>query len=154
MLFAVILAFNDRGTLVVEAAPMPRTLSTTSFCLPTIAEAVSLDPMAQQGSRSRRMWFFDTMPYHRDSSLRVDADCRVTLTFRQFYTESHEHDIRWRFEDVAWGGPADFDVDGNVNAFDFLAFQNAFGEGDMACDFDRDGVLTVFDFLAYLNSLT
>lgn len=46
---------------------------------------------------------------------------------------------------------ADFDGDGALTIFDFLAFQNAFDAGDMAADFDEDGTLTIFDFLAFQN---
>ena len=53
----------------------------------------------------------------------------------------------------AGGAPcrADFDEDGQLSIFDFLAFQNAFDAGDLAADFDGDGVLTLFDFLAFQN---
>jgi hypothetical protein len=46
---------------------------------------------------------------------------------------------------------ADFDLDGDLNIFDFLAFQNAFVAGDPMADFDFDGELTLFDFLAFQN---
>ena len=46
---------------------------------------------------------------------------------------------------------ADFDGDGQLSIFDFLAFQNAFDAGDLAADFDGDGELTIFDFLAFQN---
>ncbi len=46
---------------------------------------------------------------------------------------------------------ADFDGDGQLTIFDFLAFQNAFDAGDLAADFDGDGSLTIFDFLAFQN---
>ncbi|OAB63228.1 hypothetical protein AY599_27275 [Leptolyngbya valderiana BDU 20041] len=46
---------------------------------------------------------------------------------------------------------ADFDGDGVLDIFDFLAFQNAFASGDLAADFDGDGVLNIFDFLAFQN---
>ena len=46
---------------------------------------------------------------------------------------------------------ADFDLDGELNIFDFLAFQNAFVAGDPMADFDFDGELTLFDFLAFQN---
>ncbi|UYV13344.1 MAG: hypothetical protein NCW75_03445 [Phycisphaera sp.] len=46
---------------------------------------------------------------------------------------------------------ADFDLDGELNIFDFLAFQNAFVTGDPMADFDFDGELTLFDFLAFQN---
>ena len=45
----------------------------------------------------------------------------------------------------------DFDGDGQLSIFDFLAFQNAFDAGDLVADFDGDGVLTIFDFLAFQN---
>ncbi|UYV12521.1 MAG: hypothetical protein NCW75_14645 [Phycisphaera sp.] len=46
---------------------------------------------------------------------------------------------------------ADFDGDGDLTIFDFLAFQNAFDAGDLAADFDGDGALNIFDFLAFQN---
>ena len=46
---------------------------------------------------------------------------------------------------------ADFDGDGVLTIFDFLAFQNAFSAGSLRADFDGDGVLTIFDFLAFQN---
>ncbi len=47
---------------------------------------------------------------------------------------------------------ADFDGDGQLTLFDFLAFQNAFDAGEPAADFDGDGELTLFDFLAFQNA--
>ena len=47
---------------------------------------------------------------------------------------------------------ADFDGDGSLNIFDFLAFQNAFDSGDAAADCDEDGSLTLFDFLCFQNA--
>jgi hypothetical protein len=47
---------------------------------------------------------------------------------------------------------ADFDGDGALTIFDFLAFQNAFDAGAVAADFDGDGTLTLFDFLAFQNA--
>ena len=44
---------------------------------------------------------------------------------------------------------ADFDGDGELTIFDFLAFQTAFDAGDAAADVDGDGSLTIFDFLAF-----
>jgi hypothetical protein len=60
--------------------------------------------------------------------------------------------VDWvREELVGEGCPADFDGDGALTIFDFLAFQNAFDAGDPAADFDGDGALTIFDFLAFQN---
>ena len=47
---------------------------------------------------------------------------------------------------------ADFDGDGSLSIFDFLAFQNAFDAGDLAADCDEDGSLTLFDFLCFQNA--
>jgi hypothetical protein len=47
---------------------------------------------------------------------------------------------------------ADFDGDGELTIFDFLAFQNAFDSGDAAADCDGDGSLTLFDFLCFQNA--
>ena len=46
---------------------------------------------------------------------------------------------------------ADFDGDGSLTIFDFLAFQNAFDSGDLIADCDADGSLTLFDFLCFQN---
>lgn len=46
---------------------------------------------------------------------------------------------------------ADFDGDGRLTIFDFLAFQTAFGMGNPRADIDGDGSLTLFDFLAFQN---
>lgn len=44
---------------------------------------------------------------------------------------------------------ADFDGDGVLSVFDFIAFQRAFDTGDMRADLDRDGRLTIFDFMLF-----
>ncbi|UYV12923.1 MAG: hypothetical protein NCW75_01245 [Phycisphaera sp.] len=46
----------------------------------------------------------------------------------------------------------DFDEDGALTIFDFLAFQNAFDAGDPIADCDEDGSLTIFDFLCFQNA--
>ncbi|MEQ9096486.1 MAG: GC-type dockerin domain-anchored protein [Phycisphaerales bacterium] len=46
----------------------------------------------------------------------------------------------------------DFDEDGQLTIFDFLAFQNAFDSGDLIADCDADGSLTLFDFLCFQNA--
>ncbi|MEO1008892.1 MAG: GC-type dockerin domain-anchored protein [Planctomycetota bacterium] len=46
---------------------------------------------------------------------------------------------------------ADFDRDGQLTIFDFLAFQTYFAVGDSRADLDRDGELTIFDFLQFQN---
>ena len=43
----------------------------------------------------------------------------------------------------------DFDGDGKLTIFDFIAYQDAFTRGDLLADFDGDGVLTVFDYLLF-----
>jgi hypothetical protein len=49
---------------------------------------------------------------------------------------------------------ADFDGDGSLTIFDFLAFQNAFDTGSLCADFDGDGRLTIFDFLRFQNEFS
>lgn len=44
---------------------------------------------------------------------------------------------------------ADFDGDGTLSVFDFIAYQAAFDAGDMRADFDEDGELSVFDYLLF-----
>jgi|GEM_PF-2386318 len=46
----------------------------------------------------------------------------------------------------------DFDGDGSLTIFDFLAFQNAFDAGDTRADCDEDGSLNIFDFLCFQNA--
>ncbi|MEQ9096644.1 MAG: GC-type dockerin domain-anchored protein [Phycisphaerales bacterium] len=55
---------------------------------------------------------------------------------------------------IEYGLPcaADFDGDGTLTIFDFLAFQNAFDAGLPSADFDGDGRLSLFDFLAFQNA--
>jgi hypothetical protein len=47
---------------------------------------------------------------------------------------------------------ADFDGDGALTVFDFLAFQNAFDLGLRSADFNGDGRINLFDFLAFQNA--
>ena len=47
---------------------------------------------------------------------------------------------------------ADFDGDGTLTIFDFLAYQNAFDAADPTADCDEDGALTIFDFLCFQNA--
>ncbi|MFG0284011.1 MAG: GC-type dockerin domain-anchored protein [Phycisphaerales bacterium JB039] len=46
---------------------------------------------------------------------------------------------------------ADLTGEGELDFFDFLAFQNLFAAGDMRADFTGDGALDFFDFLAFQN---
>src|SRR5690606_28504771 len=47
---------------------------------------------------------------------------------------------------------ADIDGSGELDFFDFLAFQNLFAAGDPQADFNGDGVLDVFDFLEFQDA--
>ena len=49
------------------------------------------------------------------------------------------------------GCPADLTVDGSLDFFDFLEFQNLFAAGSRRADFDCSGTLDFFDFLAFQN---
>ncbi|MFG0286385.1 MAG: GC-type dockerin domain-anchored protein, partial [Phycisphaerales bacterium JB039] len=46
----------------------------------------------------------------------------------------------------------DFDDNGSLDFFDFLAFQNAFAMGDRRADLNKDGFLSLFDFLVFQNA--
>ncbi|MFG0285165.1 MAG: GC-type dockerin domain-anchored protein [Phycisphaerales bacterium JB039] len=46
----------------------------------------------------------------------------------------------------------DFNQDGTLDIFDFLAFQNAFAMGDPAADCDHSGRLDLFDFLCFQSA--
>ena len=47
---------------------------------------------------------------------------------------------------------ADFNDDGTVNTLDFLAYLNAFSNGDPAADCNDDGTVNTLDFLCFLNA--
>jgi len=47
------------------------------------------------------------------------------------------------------GCSADVNDDGELNIFDFIAFQQLFTSNDPAADCDNDGTLTVFDFICF-----
>jgi len=85
--------------------------------------------------------------------IRVDGDDSIAITFGQ----GDPFDYVQEFALTGDGAPcdagcrADFDGDGELTLFDFLAFSNAFDAGDSAADFDGDGSLTLFDFLAFSN---
>lgn len=49
---------------------------------------------------------------------------------------------------------ADLNLDGSLDLFDLLEFQNAFDVDNLVADFDGDGVLTIFDFLAFQNAFS
>ncbi|MFG0286374.1 MAG: GC-type dockerin domain-anchored protein [Phycisphaerales bacterium JB039] len=46
----------------------------------------------------------------------------------------------------------DLTGDGQLDLFDFLAFQNLFAAGDLRADFDGSGELDFFDFLAFQDA--
>jgi hypothetical protein len=46
----------------------------------------------------------------------------------------------------------DFNGDGELDLFDFLAFVNAFNEADPVSDCDHSGALDLFDFLCFVNA--
>lgn len=53
---------------------------------------------------------------------------------------------------VAWAPascPADFNGDGNLDILDFVAFQNAFVNGDAGADCNQDGNLDILDFVCF-----
>ncbi|MFI4882622.1 MAG: FG-GAP-like repeat-containing protein, partial [Phycisphaerales bacterium JB064] len=54
--------------------------------------------------------------------------------------------------EVTAGCYADLDGDGSLTIFDFLAFQNAFDDGDPIADCDGSGGLDIFDFLCFQNA--
>jgi len=93
-------------------------------------------------------------------SVRVSDVVDVTSEFRvRFVANDNPNDSVTEagvdaFSIFVGGTPAcraDFDGDGELTIFDFLAFQNAFDAGDLVADFDGDGELTIFDFLEFQN---
>ena len=61
--------------------------------------------------------------------------------------------IRWAVTDVVCGDGcyADFNGDGTLDFFDFLAYTNSFNAGEDNADCDNGGNLDFFDFLCYTN---
>ncbi|MFI4916435.1 MAG: GC-type dockerin domain-anchored protein [Phycisphaerales bacterium JB060] len=66
------------------------------------------------------------------------------------YTAS---DVQPEITDMYVGSPcyADFDRNGTLDVFDFLAYQNAFSVSDYRADCDGCGSLDIFDFLCFLT---
>ncbi|MEQ8845171.1 MAG: GC-type dockerin domain-anchored protein [Phycisphaerales bacterium] len=75
----------------------------------------------------------------------------VSATFWDITTDGDLMLVQSLLFAAGGGCRADFDGDGQLTIFDFLAFQNAFDAGDPLADFDGDGSLTIFDFLAFQN---
>ena len=50
--------------------------------------------------------------------------------------------------------PADFNVDGVADFFDYLDFVNAFSAGETSADFNADGTLDFFDYLDFLAAFS
>jgi len=48
----------------------------------------------------------------------------------------------------------DFNNDGSLNIFDFVAYQEAFNDGRKCADVNTDGSLNVFDFVAYQEAFS
>lgn len=46
---------------------------------------------------------------------------------------------------------ADFNGDGVLNIFDYIAFGNAYAAGSLTADINGDGVLNIFDYIAFGN---
>ena len=78
---------------------------------------------------------------------------RFNFTLWQAFPDNVVMEINFTSMEIASDACiADFDGDGELTLFDFLAFQNAFDAGDLTADFDGDGSLTLFDFLAFQNA--
>ncbi|MEQ9095553.1 MAG: GC-type dockerin domain-anchored protein [Phycisphaerales bacterium] len=86
--------------------------------------------------------------------MHFDDQANVYVTTRTFNgTTGQTTMTAWKMGAIGETAcPADFDGDGELTLFDFLAFQNAFDAGDPSADFDGDGELTLFDFLAFQNA--
>jgi len=50
--------------------------------------------------------------------------------------------------------PPDFNGDGVLNIFDFIAFQNAVTTGEPGADFNGDGTLNILDFIAFQEAFS
>jgi hypothetical protein len=55
---------------------------------------------------------------------------------------------------VGGGCRVDFDSSGQVNVQDFLAFLQAYSQGDASADFDQSGAVNVQDFLVFLAAFS
>lgn len=106
-------------------------------------------------------WVYDLAGGRQTTLSDRNANGHVTLWTRgtaQFLDSSdpplpiteHPAVMRMTLDPLATGPcPADFDGDGALTIFDFLAFQTAFDSEEPSADFDGDGALTVFDILAF-----
>jgi len=82
---------------------------------------------------------------HAVAAADLDLDGRLDVAM----VHETEDVIAALFNRACPSCPADLNADGDLNVFDFVAFQTAFGAGDPAADCDADGELNVFDFVCF-----
>lgn len=137
-----IVAFNYQGVCIVEAGDAIRRVRTHGGC--------NVLGLVGQGNPRGTHWWHQGAPYYRSDQIAIRGDCGVTIMAP--VSNGERGDWSWRSGSFWFAGPADFNVDGAVDVFDFLAFQTAFAEMDMSADFDADGELTFWDFLAFFDT--
>jgi len=89
--------------------------------------------------------------------LELTPDCDIDWEFNEGGAQFRATRIGIRdrrLADLLFCAPDLAEPYGQLDLFDFLAFQNAFDAGDLAADFDDDGELTFFDLLAFQNAFS
>lgn len=106
--------------------------------------------LADQFTRARdgdRFWYQSYLP--ADLVALVEAQSMATVLRRN-------SGLGQEIGPEAFHAPepcrADFDADGSLTLYDFLAFQTAYGLGDLVADIDGDGGLSVRDFLVFRDA--
>ncbi len=102
----------------------------------TIESDAVAGPLLEVDPGASHLWF-----------VRIVADSAAPVPLGGQLIESY-------FEaDLEVQSPCRVDLtgDGELDFFDFLAFQNLFAAGDPQADFTGDGTLDFFDFLAFQN---
>ncbi|MCW5755835.1 MAG: hypothetical protein KIT54_01210 [Phycisphaeraceae bacterium] len=95
-------------------------------------------------------WFEDRrLIPNPPSPVSLGFGWKLALSQGRLLASSHDENAAYLFDLTCFDCKPDLDGDGALTIFDYLAFQTAFGTGDLRADFDGDGELTIFDFLAF-----
>ncbi len=133
---------NDQGAAPGEDS-MPILISNDAGLNWTEMESIGV---STSGWEERRYRIGDFLPPTTEMRLRLVARDDEPGSI----VEAALDDIALEFRGCP-RHPADFTRDGELDFFDFLAFQNLFAAMDPKADLDEDGEFTFFDFLAFQN---
>jgi hypothetical protein len=145
---------NDAGEMVFAAhlagAQVTPTTNDALLALDTdgrvytiVREGDQIDPDGN-GPRTVKGIVVDTSAHERGrDALDNQGQAGFTLSFT-------DGSFGLFTADIGYASPADITGDGIVNTQDFIAFLDAWANGEPAGDFNRDGTIDTRDFIAFL----